>query len=254
MLNIHIAQTVSEKEYNEDVFTYGDDYAMVLDGASGLDHANRMQTGSDARWFVLEMMKEIEKNIHKDLPLKSIVKDAIETLMPLYPVVEKNCMPSGCLSLIRLRNHTVEYMGFGDSVLMIQTKDGCECIYDHKIEELDHMALHAENRLSILLNNRNLRNVQGGYCALDLTLSSLDYCIEKSWPVSKVQSVALMSDGFYQLKEFLKQDTAAFLQTLLEQKEKALPLLHSLQEQDWPCLQLPRLKKRDDTTVLFFTL
>lgn len=254
MLNIHIAKTTSEKEYNEDVFTYGKDYAMVLDGASGLDKANRMHTGSDARWFVVEVMKEIEKHIHDSLPLKSIVKHAIEALIPLYPVVAKNCMPSGCLSLVRVLDDIVEYVGFGDSVLMIETDTGCECLYDHKIEQLDAMALQALDRLPILLNNRNLRNVEGGYCALDLTMDSFSCCIERTWPKSQVHSIALMSDGFYQLKEFLKQDTLAFLHTLSEQKEKTLPMLYSLQEQDWPCLLLPRLKKRDDTTILFFTL
>ena len=257
---------MSEKTYNEDTFCYGESYAMVLDGASGLDKADRMHTGSDARWFVVKMQEEIQKHIQDDVSLSTIVANAIQSLLPFYPLVEKSFMPSGCLSLVRIRNQKVEYIGFGDTVAIIQTKQKTECLYDHAIERLDHMAIDTMQKshlpflearktvTPILVENRKMRNVPGGYCALDLSLDSLAFCIEKSWDLEDVQSIALMSDGFYQLKEFLHQNDDDFLQTLLTQKEKTLPLLYSLQEKDWPCLELPRLKKRDDTTILFFSL
>ena len=254
MLNPLIQETYSEKQYNEDVFCLGSDYAMVLDGASGLDKANRMQTGSDARWFVEQMMRAIQKNIHSNQTLKQIVKEAIQSLIPLYPIVEKQYMPSGCLSLIRCKEDTIEYIGFGDCVALFELKNEILCLYDHNIEKLDNLALQSKDPYPILLENRNLRNEPNGYCALDLTFKSLDMCIEQTFKKEDVRSIALMSDGFYQLKQLLQLDSSCFIQTLYEQKEKALPLLYSLQEQDWPCQILPRFKKRDDTTVLFFTL
>ena len=266
MLKVHIAQTTSEKKYNEDTFCYGNNYAMVLDGASGLDQADRMHTGSDARWFVVELQKEIQKHINDDKQLSFIVSDAIQTLIPLYPSVEKSFMPSGCLSLFRIHDGKAEYIGFGDTVAIIETKEKTYCLYDHAIERLDHIAIEAmqksqlpfaearESVKDILIKNRTFRNIPNGYCALDLSMDSFAFCIKKSWNIEDVKSVALMSDGFYQLKEFLHQKDDEFLQTLGKQKEKTLPLLYSLQEQDWPCLQLPRLKKRDDTTILFFSL
>lgn len=254
MLNVLIQKTFSEKTYNEDVFCFGDDFAMVFDGASGLDQADRMHTGSDARWFVENLKNEIEKNIHSHISLKQIVKNAIQTLIPLYPIVEKQYMPSGCLSLVRIKNDTVEYIGFGDCVGLFELQNQTLCLYDHNIEKLDNLALQSKDPYPILLNNRNLRNEINGYCALDLTLKSLDFCIEKTFKKDDVISISLMSDGFYQLKSFLKQNDEQFIATLYEQKEKALPILYSLQEQDWPCQKLPRFKKRDDTTILFFTL
>ena len=254
MINLLIQKTFSEKEYNEDIYCFGKDYAMVLDGASGLDHANRMHTGSDARWFVEQMMLEIEKRIHNHTSLKQIVKDAIQTLIPLYPEVEKQYMPSGCLSLVRLRDGKIEYIGFGDCVALFQLKEKTLCFYDHRIEELDNQAMLSDNPKSVLLFNRTLRNEPNGYCALDLTLKSLDMCIEQTFKQEDILSIALMSDGFYQFKGLKQVDDEQFIQLLYEQKEKALPLLYSLQEQDWPCHILPRFKKRDDTTVLFFTL
>ena len=257
MFEIEFAKTVSEKKYNEDCLYCGQNFVMVFDGASGLDHANRMDCGSDAKWFVEKMKDEIIKHMDQTKNLKNIVKESLEQIIPLYPSVDMASMPSGCLSLMRWNEKQIEYIGFGDSVCLIQTKDQVECLYDHAIEKLDHKAMVAKNKgedyLSILIKNRFLRNQKKGYCALDLTLNSLDYCIEKQWKIEDVSSFVLMSDGMYQLKEFLKTDDAGLLKYILLHKEKALHNLFLFQEQDAQCISVDRLKKRDDTTCLLVT-
>lgn len=255
MFQIIFAKSCSDKKTNEDIYSYSKKFAMVLDGASGLNHANIKQTGSDAYWFVSSLKKEIEKRINSNLPLKEIVRESLNQIIPQYPKVDAGFMPSGCLSLIRENKDRIEYIGFGDTVALIKTKNKLECLYDHKIQTLDQKAIQAKMKkqeyLPILIQNRNFRNQPNGYCALDLTQESLNYCIYKTWKKEDVQSFILMSDGMYQLKEFLHINNQDLFQFISSQKEESLRILYDLQEKDWPNPKILRLKKRDDTTCLY---
>ena len=201
---------------------------------------------------------EIEKQIDSNLSLKEIVSQSLSKIIPQYPNVDPGFMPSGCLSLIRENKNQIEYIGFGDTVALIQTKNGIECLYDHTIEKLDHNAIQAkinnQDYLAILIQNRYLRNRPDGYCALDLTQKSLNYCIYKTWKKDDVRSFILMSDGMYQLKEFLQITHQKLFQIISTKKEESFSMLYDFQEKDWPNPKTLRLKKRDDTTCLYMKI
>lgn len=62
-----------------------------------------------------------------------------------------------------------------------------------------------------------------------------------------------MSDGMMQLREFRRLDNTDFLDLLYRRQSRCFPLLMELQEEDVRCRVLPRLKKRDDTTLVLWT-
>ena len=63
MFHIIFSNSFSDKKINEDVYSFGKNFAMVLDGASGLNHANKKQTGSDAYWFVSSVKMKLKNKL-----------------------------------------------------------------------------------------------------------------------------------------------------------------------------------------------
>ena len=168
-------------------------------------------------------------------------------------------MPSACIALFRVSEDQLEFFGLGDTCGIVELNDGeIIMISDEKLEALDQGVIREMQRISAergiplaesrpfvqdqLIHNRNLRNTQEGYYALDL----------RDVGVDQVKRIACMSDGFSQILEYPgHQDIAALLDRIEHDHLKTAEELYALQEADADCQVVPRLKKRDDATLTF---
>lgn len=274
MLEHIIRYTYSERAFNEDVCAADASFMFVIDGATGLGENDVMGTGDDARWFAETMKANIERRIHNaDMPLSQIVREAVKEARRAYvlDVEEMNQidMPSACIALFRVSEDRLEFFGLGDTCGIVELNDGeIIMISDEKLEALDQGVIREMQRISAergipmaesrpfvqdqLIHNRNLRNTQEGYYALDLRDVGVDHAVVRTWPLDQVKRIACMSDGFSQILEYPgHQDIAALLDRIEHDHLKTAEELYALQEADADCQVVPRLKKRDDATLTF---
>lgn len=107
----------------------------------------------------------------------------------------------------------------------------------------------------ILIANRKKKNQPDGYAIADCTTRWAGRELTGTIPLSALKRAALYSDGFDQLQTFLQADQTTqsdqdFLNYIFDHQSEILDLLHDRQEQDAACQILPRLKLRDDTSVI----
>ena len=259
----------SEKVWNEDVCAAAEDYAFVLDGASGLNETNRMGPMSDACWLVSSLKNWLILHIHEDRSLEEILRDGLRHLADQYGEYSGLESPSCTITIIRIRNDELEYYVLGDSLLLIETEDRLYSFCDEAVEQVEGLMIARMQELSIekmkpflemrpyvsdlLQKHRLMKNTPEGYWICDLSGVGLSHAMTGSLPLEEVRRCALMSDGMMQLKEFRNLDNEGFLDLLYRRKSRCFPLLMEFQEQDIRCRVLPRLKKRDDTTLVLWT-
>lgn len=264
-------KTFSQKEWNEDVFFASDSCIFVIDGATGLSN-NQVMSYDDAWWFANRIKEEISYRTNYDSIVDALT-EAILTVQQDYKLdvntLLKQDMPSGCISLFREKGAQIEYLGLGDCVGLIELNDGTtEILFDDRIENMDRQVIKKMMTLSkelkipfletrpyvnpILLKNRNLRNQQNGFYSLDLTIDGIDGIIYKRWKKSDVKRIACISDGLYQIMEFHPDwNVSKVLDQMEENIDELFLDLYNLQEKDNQCYEVPRLKKRDDTTGVY---
>lgn len=265
----------TEKQENEDACYANDKFLIVCDGASSLSKINHLDPISDAAWFSHFLTREIARQNDDANSLSDLLAEICRQAGELYPQAPKEDMPSAAIAILRRNDLTgqFDWLVLGDCTLMMEIEepdqekeDRILCIRDETIAAFDDLAISQMQKLAdqkhepllsqrpfvheILTRNRSLKNKPEGYAIADLTDAWQEMEHAGSIPISSLKRAALFSDGFLQLQEFRYLDNTAFLETIFADPEKAMDDLHELQEQDAACEKLPRLKKRDDTTLV----
>ena len=259
-----LARTRKSHYWNEDRFVLGENYAMVIDGATPLLKSNNF---NEACW----MVNYLKKNINKyDGPIKkrlvSLSKEAYN-LMPVK-IKDEDYLPSASMSWIEWDNEYFYASVLGDCEITIVTKDN-EVIrfYGQELGYLDHLAIEEMTKVAkeknihvinarpyiaeMLLRHRKMVNKPNGYSAF--TLCDEPIFKEKKFKMekSKIKEIYLYSDGFAQSFEHLKiyechQDM--FVKSL-DLEEEILKIVNSSFADPY-CDKYPRFKKIDDITVI----
>lgn len=266
-----LEKTYSDKKYNEDVYASSNHFLLVLDGATGLGKKNFMSE-DDALWFVQRVKEEVIKRIELNISLEEIVSDSIQVIQKEHVLdvetMDPIDMPSGCISLLRIKDNTLEYFGLGDALTIVELKDGTiESFYDDKIEYLDGLVVEQMEIFSkkynipfvqgrkytqdLVIENRKKRNTENGYYSLDLSLKWKHHGMSKQWNIKDIDRVACMSDGFWQIIDHLNLSYFDVLNRVEENLDLTFKDLYMAQESDPDCEKVHRLKKRDDTTIVF---
>ncbi|MGM9912106.1 protein phosphatase 2C domain-containing protein [Floccifex sp.] len=263
-----ISYCFSDRIFNEDTFSFSDHHIMVLDGATSLTKKNIMSE-DDAAWFVQQLKKEIDKHILEEQSLSTIVYNACMKIKSQYYYTQDIDYPNACISLFRFQEDTLEYFGLGDSLGIVEMKDGSiECFEDKMINELDnnvieHMiTLSKEKQIPFLetrqeqeikdhlLQNRKCHNQS--YFILDPTGKGIRHACIKQWKLEEISRICCMSDGFSQIMMYPGfSDIIDVLNEIDRDHGKIEKQLYFFQEQDPDCIYYPRLKKRDDTTYVY---
>lgn len=264
------------REINEDLVIKGKNYAILMDGATGLG-GPRLEKGlTNAEWFVKTCGTFLQENLNKspDIDLSVLIRNCIiyakekikeienERNFSLQPHEE----PSSTIILIREFSGKTDILTLGDSVTMIKTKDKkFTVLRDFNLSKLDNLTLNKmqeiakERDISIiearyedeikaqLINNRNKKNSgkPDGYWILSLNEKIVENAKQLHIPSNTIEKIVCVSDGFnYNIlglneKEFFEKCLPYTINTLANK-------ITELEELDSNCNNYPRFKKRDD--------
>lgn len=264
------------RQINEDLVIKGENYAILMDGATGLG-GPRLEKGlTNAEWFVKncgQFMKEIlDKN--PDYNLSTLVKECIINVKEKISKIENENgytlrpheEPSSTIIIIREFNGVTDIFSLGDSLTMIKTKDKkFTVLRDYNLAKLDNNTLNEmqkiarERNISILearyedeikamlISNRNKKNSgqPDGYWILSLDENVVNNAKILQLQSREIEKIVCVSDGFnFHIlglgeEEFFDKCLPYNIHTLAEKVKEA-------EELDANCNNYPRFKKRDD--------
>ena len=263
---------------NEDKITIIDGAAWVLDGATGITGKRITEKETDALWYVEKINNYLMNNINSSKSLKDIMKSAIREVKESYIAYDgyKNLdevdYPCAAIALVRFNSKELEYYVMGDCTLIYKEKDDNAVeIVDKRIIELEEKILDSmvkvskEKKVTILearkycdnevLDVRRMKNRSNGYWILELNEEAVDNGLYGKIAISKEASITLTSDGFSQYYDTfnLVEGYSEFIDIVKETNiDDLYNNLYLSQEDDSECNNYPRLKKRDDSSIIYF--
>ncbi|MDU1569041.1 MULTISPECIES: protein phosphatase 2C domain-containing protein [Clostridium] len=265
---------------NEDKITVLDNAAWILDGATGLTGKRITEKETDALWYVEALDDYLKKHINSSKDIKEIIKNAIKEVKEKYSKydgfndLEEIDYPCAALALVRLNSKELEYYVIGDCTLIYsQENESIKEIVDRKLIGLEENILRKMrevskvNNISVLdarrfcndevISVRKLKNKLNGYWILEFNEDAVDRGLYNKISINGEISICITSDGFSQFYDTfnLAEDYKAFINLLKESNvEDIFNTLYEEQEKDSNCNDYPRLKKRDDTSIIYFEL
>ena len=265
---------------NEDKITIIEGSAWILDGATGLTGKRITEKETDALWYVEALDDYLKKHINSSKDIKEIIKNAIKEVKEKYSKydgfndLEEIDYPCAALALVRLNSKELEYYVIGDCTLIYsQENESIKEIVDRKLRGLEENILRKMrevskvNNISVLdarrfcndevISVRKLKNKLNGYWILEFNEDAVDRGLYNKISINGEISICITSDGFSQFYDTfnLAQDYKAFINLLKESNvEDIFNTLYEEQEKDSNCNDYPRLKKRDDTSIIYFEL
>lgn len=277
----HIKQlSVAGQTENEDTVYADAGKIIVIDGATALTPNCVTPYASDPQWLS-HRLRDVLRPLLDDqaLSLKDCLRKALSTLSAEYACyiapldtvsASTDGYPSCSISIIRMQNDCIEYLALGDCITMLRHRAGhITLLRDTRVELLDkaaiaHMrALQAAQHCSAqearkqvqpqLIAHRRQLNTPGGYWGCTLDAVGVAHAVEMNFFANEIEQVVSMSDGFFQI-----YDTFGFYQTPADffdaihtiGPDALLRRLFAAQDKDPEFHAYPRLKHRDDTSVV----
>lgn len=267
--------------HNEDVYGAENDFAWVLDGATGIADSSITNHTSDAGWYVERVDNELRNVIRKQpgVHTQELLRKAIKAVAEDYRAAIKNqeeplFAPSAAFAMLRVQGHGVEFSGLGDCAALFTNKDGSigyfegdqgEAIDKQSIQRLiteqtkTPDAGHEEivDRIKpFLRRNRSRMNTPEGYWILSFSEASLNHTYTQRTELDPRKPVILMSDGFTRLLQMLDgMNQEKLYQAILSKGVHSTgALLREIESKDSSCRRYPRFKKSDDATCVVVSL
>lgn len=264
-------------DINEDCISFGESFGLLLDGSTGLRKGIIPGEKSDAKWFVESFKDIILRGIRKKEPLNDIVKSGISEMKRKLKAlglsnIDKVDKPSASMVLIREADDMLEIFSLGDCTTLIEKIDGNIIrIYDDSVSKLDKVVLEKmikisnEKHISVssekgyvsedLIRNRYKKNTKDGYWILGFNEGAVDYAYYEKLQLKEIKSICFFTDGFGDFYESmnLAEDYSSFYNILKETDiNEMYNMLREKQQDDNDCSKHPRLKVKDDASILFF--
>lgn len=265
---------------NEDKLTIVDGAAWILDGATGLTGKKITEKETDALWYVEALDDYLRNNINGSMDIKEIIKNGVKEVKARYSMyngfsyLDEVDYPCAALALVRFDHKELEYYVIGDCTLIYsKDNDQIEEVVDKRLIELEENILNKMDKVSKLngisilearkycndevVKVRNFKNKPTGYWILELNEEAVDNGICSKIPIHDSINICITSDGFSQYYDTfnLAKDYKEFISLVKENDvEYIFKGLCEEQEKDSECTHYPRLKKRDDSSIIYFEL
>lgn len=271
--------TSAGEHVNEDIFGICQYGAWVLDGSSGLTKVNVTKSDSDTKWFVEQWNDYLYKNINTDMNLDEIIQFGIINIGENFRKIqgkrklEHIDLPSLSMSVVRFKNHYIEYFVLGDCCILYKESSEVNEIYDDRVSRLDKSVIDKmiyiseTKKVSILearkicaedlKTNRMLKNSTKGYWIIGFEKEAVSHALTGKITARDGISICITTDGFSQYYDTLNlaENKAEFFYKVQNNKVEDLLLqIRNAQDNDESCDKYPRLKKSDDATLIYLEL
>ncbi|HNX16560.1 MAG TPA: protein phosphatase 2C domain-containing protein [Bacilli bacterium] len=254
--------------YNEDRFIIGQNYALVLDGATSLEKNDQHPTsGSWFASFIKKKLKYKENDIISSLEKISVDAYRVHSLN----LVENNLsyIPSAGLAFAVFGKTYVDIYTIGDCGAYILFKDGRHTqIKQKELTALDNGVLAKMVKISKekniplldtrrfinndLITNRKKANQIGGYSVFAVCDKPRFIYKKERFDISELKEILLCTDGFassWEVFELYNSYLDAFASPLKETINKIALTAYK----DKNCDKYPRFKTIDDITAIKIT-
>ncbi len=266
------AKSFAGNPYNEDRFIYGDDWFLLLDGATSLSKELISTYETNAIWLVENINYFIKNNISSEISTETLITNLTIYIKNEFDKLgvefDKKIEPAAALMLVRIFEDTVEITSIGDCTVIVDTAEGVELVQDTRLKVVDDYALDAMIKIAkeknipnsearpfitdILLENRFKRNKPNSYVAVDISSTNFKDSLIKIFDKSIVKNIYIFSDGvarFYEIFDLAK-DYKDFKNILHEKDiDTVIKELRDIENSDLDYEKYPRFKKSDDATL-----
>ncbi|MBG6219037.1 hypothetical protein IWX75_003525 [Arthrobacter sp. CAN_A6] len=270
---------------NEDAVGVSGSALIVVDGATGLTAANLTGWPSDAQWFSHRLVDLLGARIDDVRhSISQILQECIQMLrMELSDGVAQEdvtglqglgSQPSASVMIARTNGTLLEIFSLGDCQAVIGHHDGTVSVcHDGTVDALDSSVIEylrdlaRERGVSVkearphvsdrLLRNRKLMNTPGGYWITDLTGDGITHARLHTFSAKEVMDIAVMTDGFAATVNVARiHATPTEMLTALRSTtpESITETLFRILDEDPEYEAFPRLKHRDDSSVIYSKL
>ena len=267
------------KAWNEDRGYVSDKFGFVLDGASSITKQKFSDMHTDAEWSSNWWHKYLQtalKNEEKFIP--EILKDGIEKYVSDFKRFSKDSIiedfPCTTVSIVRKINDNLEFYSLGNSPIIFKTKLGqVFTVVDPLNNVVDdiHAAIYKDlavkENLSVvdvrkkypqyIADGRFNNNKLGGYFILSNSIDAVDHGVYNFIPANLVKKTILMTDGYADIVDLMKDMTDEELINTIntpEDAERIYNRLCALQNSDAGGDKYIRFKLRDDATLVCMQL
>ncbi|WP_440897552.1 protein phosphatase 2C domain-containing protein [Amphibacillus sp. Q70] len=262
----------------EDRLGFGDNYMFVLDGATGIAANQIPDYLSDTVWFVETATQFLNDKLstEPDKKTKDILIEFSKHMNDQFHAldigdIDKFALPSAAFIMARKVGHQLEIVSIGDCTGVIEFHSGeYKVIHDNRVTELDNRVIDAMKRIKeqqnislietkpfvkdLLKENRLLKNKPNGYQVLDFSNIALESSIYEKYPYDEIKTICLFSDGVdsYFTDFKISDGPIGLLKDIEEQGiHRILDRLRIEEETDPYCDHYPRLKMKDDATLIW---
>lgn len=252
---------------SEDFVLAANNIAVVLDGLgtpAGLGTGCRHGT----QWYVTQLGFLTSKHAatHPEQSLPDALAEAITDVNASH---SSTCdlshpgTPSSSVTILRIHNHTIDYLVLHDSTIVLDGPSGSTVLTDvraHTVVQHQHLETqqhrigspeHAEAVRHLVTAQRPLRNHNDGYWVAAATPNAAHQAISGSIERQHVVRAALLTDGASSLVDCYHDTTWSGLLDTLEEHgpQKAIARVRELEKSDPEGIRWPRYKISDDATA-----
>lgn len=260
------------KTTNEDYAFALPDLVGVLDGVSVPDG---LDTGCihGPAWYVRRLATHLAR-AHVKAPMTALAESLAEAIAAVRDDHQGQCdlghpgTPAGTVSLLRRKEHDVDYLILCDSPLVIDQGDEVQAVTDerfaHAVAELRAAALtgqdaidsnaHRERVRRTVLAQRHKTNKPDGYWIAAATPEAALHAVTGTLPLTgpdRVRRAALLTDGAScAVEQYDLYDWRGLLDLLASQgPNELIRRVRAAEDTDSSGYAKPRYKRHDDATA-----
>lgn len=233
---------------NEDYAVCGDDWAVVLDGATAVPGAD---TGCihDVRWLVHHLAAAVTRHLVLDsAPLPDLLAASIEETRAAHSAtcdLGNPDSPSSTISIVRARGDVLDYLTLGDSPIVVCTAD--QRIITAIDDQLAHLPGGRPYSVELV---RSLRNQPGGFWVASTSPDAAYHAVTGHMATEPGTEVGVFTDGVSRLVESYGYEWEHVFSVLETSGPSGLIALVRSVEREQP---LSGGKQHDDATAVLMT-
>ncbi|MEV7372092.1 protein phosphatase 2C domain-containing protein [Streptomyces sp. NPDC090301] len=252
---------------NEDFAIWGDDVAVLLDGA-GMPDALHPPCVHGVSWFARTLGTALCSAAVASETLQDALALAIARTADLHRgtcAVDDVLSPSATVAALRVRRDAVDWLVLGDCTLLVERGHLVEAISDDRLASVaqEHRAAmnaappgsdeRRELHSLLVQAERALRNRPGGYWVAAADPRAANAALSGRYPREDVTRIALLTDGAARLTDTFAQTDWEGCLGILESEgpESLIRRVREAELADAALTRWPRSKPHDDATAVY---